>query len=152
MAHCASWKFDIISFSMLTLAPPKVLVYSHNPGEFENENILICHVSGFHPPDITIQLMKDEVEIKGANQTDLAFKQNWHFHLTKTVAFTPSRGQKYSCKVTHGMTVKDYAWGELGSAKMCVYSSHDQSGQTNKVACDAASKVGDEKRHSKQII
>ncbi|XP_044041823.1 beta-2-microglobulin isoform X2 [Siniperca chuatsi] len=90
--------------------PPKVQVYSVKPAEFEKENTLICHVSGFHPPDITIQLMKDGVEIPNAKQTDLAFKQDWHFHLTKNVPFTPTSGQKYSCKVTHGAVTKDYAW------------------------------------------
>lgn len=108
-----------MSFSVSPLAPPKVQVYSHNPGEFDKENTLICHVSGFHPPDITIQLMKDGVELPNAKQTDLAFKQGWRFVLTKHVTFTPGHGEKYTCKVTHGTTVRDYAWGELGS-KPCI--------------------------------
>lgn len=90
--------------------PPKVQVYSRNPGEFGKDNTLICHVSGFHPPDITIQIMEGGVELPNAKQTDLAFKQDWHFHLTKHVAFTPTSEQKYSCRVTHGRTTKDYAW------------------------------------------
>lgn len=90
-------------------------MYSRNPGEYGQDNTLICHVTNFHPPDITIQLMKDGVEIPNAMQTDLAFKQDWHFHLTKSVGFKPNSGEKYSCKVTHGSTpAKDYAWGELG--------------------------------------
>ncbi|XP_035531075.1 beta-2-microglobulin-like [Morone saxatilis] len=92
------------------ITPPKVQVYSRNPGEFGKENTLICHVSGFHPPNINIQLLKDGQEIQNAKQTDLAFKQNWHFHLTKNVAFTPMKGQEYSCKVTHGTDMKTYAW------------------------------------------
>ncbi|XP_067438426.1 beta-2-microglobulin [Thunnus thynnus] len=91
-------------------SPPKVQVYSSKPGEFGMENTLICHVSGFHPPDISIQLMKNGVELPDAKQTDLAFKQDWHFHLTKSVAFSPLREDKYSCKVTHGASTKDYAW------------------------------------------
>ncbi|TNM91748.1 hypothetical protein fugu_020128 [Takifugu bimaculatus] len=82
--------------------PPKVQVYSRNPGEFGQKNVLICHVSGFHPPDITIQLMKGEEELKDSNQTDLAFKEDWHFHLTKSVFFTPQHEEAYICKVTHG--------------------------------------------------
>nr|ABB60036.1 B2-microglobulin [Larimichthys crocea] len=89
---------------------PKVQVYSRDPGKFGSKNVLICHVSGFHPPDITIQLMKDEAELPNANQTDLAFKQGWRFHLTKNVAFTPLDGEKYSCGVTHGQKVSNYAW------------------------------------------
>lgn len=96
----------------MPLAPPKVQVYSSKPGEFGKENTLICHVNDFHPPDINIQLLKDGVEIPNAAQTDLAFETGWHFHLTRSVAFTPQKEQKYSCRVTHGTTTKDYAWGE----------------------------------------
>ncbi|XP_053169875.1 beta-2-microglobulin [Scomber japonicus] len=92
-------------------SPPKVQVYSSSPGEFGQDNTLICHVSGFHPPDINIQLMKNGEEISGAKQTDLAFKQDWHFHLTKSVSFKPMSGEKYSCQVTHGSNLmKHYAW------------------------------------------
>ncbi|XP_018552596.1 beta-2-microglobulin [Lates calcarifer] len=91
-------------------SPAKVQVYSRNPGEFGKANTLICHVSDFHPPDIKIQLMKDGMEIPNADQTDLAFKQGWLFHLTKNVDFTPTGGEKYSCRVTHGGVLKDYAW------------------------------------------
>lgn len=97
---------------MLPLAPPKVQVYSRGPAEFGVENLLICHASDFHPPDITVQLMKDGKELPEAMQTDLAFKQDWRFHVTKNAAFTPVRGEEYYCKVTHGQTVKNYAWGE----------------------------------------
>ena len=106
---------------MFSLAPPKVQVYSYSPAEFGKGNTLICHVSGFHPPDINIQLLKDGSELPGAQQTDLAFKKNWHFHLTRHVAFTPLRGEKYSCKVTHGQTVNQYAWGKFGLVEMCVH-------------------------------
>uniref|UniRef100_A0A8D2ZK05 Immunoglobulin C1-set domain-containing protein n=2 Tax=Scophthalmus maximus TaxID=52904 RepID=A0A8D2ZK05_SCOMX len=59
-------------------SPPKVQLYSRDPGENGKDNTLICH--------------------------------NWQFHLTKSVPFLPNDGQMYSCKVTHGSNVKDYAW------------------------------------------
>ncbi|XP_008277005.1 beta-2-microglobulin [Stegastes partitus] len=90
--------------------PPKVQVYSRNPGQFGNENTLICHVSNFHPPDITIELLKNGAELPDATQTDLAFKHDWHFHLTKSAPFTPAEGTKYTCRVTHGGVSKDYEW------------------------------------------
>lgn len=107
---------DCGSLSVLTVAPPKVQVYSHHPGEYGQKNVLICHVSGFHPPDITIQLMKGDEELRNANQTDLAFESNWHFHLTKSVFFTPQHGEDYICKVTHGEKEVKYSWGEFKSA------------------------------------
>ncbi|XP_076023629.1 beta-2-microglobulin-like [Genypterus blacodes] len=89
---------------------PVVAVYSQGPGAFNEANTLICHVSGFHPPDITIQLMNGEKEIFPANQTDLAFGRDWHFYLTRNANFTPQDGEKYTCKVTHGTKTKSYAW------------------------------------------
>uniref|UniRef100_A0A8C1JYQ5 Beta-2-microglobulin n=1 Tax=Cyprinus carpio TaxID=7962 RepID=A0A8C1JYQ5_CYPCA len=91
---------------------PKVQVYSRNPGEYGKKNVLICYVSGFHPPDITIELLKNKVEIPGSQQTDLAFEQGWQFHLTKFVDFTPQPGEEYSCRVRHMTDTKSYTWGE----------------------------------------
>ncbi|XP_036433459.1 beta-2-microglobulin-like [Colossoma macropomum] len=98
------------SSSLAKLSEPKVQVYSYSPGEFGKENVLICHVSGFHPPDINIELLKNEVEIPGAKQTDLAFEQGWKFHLTKSVSFTPQNKEEYSCKVRHMNNVKKFVW------------------------------------------
>lgn len=111
---------------MLIPVPPKVQLYSSKAGEFGMKNTLICHVSGFHPPDITIQLMKNGEELKGTNQTDLAFDDKWQFRLSKSVFFTPQNGEKYTCKVTHGMKTNDHTWGEFQSAKMCDVCSHSK--------------------------
>ncbi|KAG5267241.1 hypothetical protein AALO_G00219550 [Alosa alosa] len=94
------------------ISKPKVQVYSRNPGKLDdtNENTLICHVSGFHPPDITITLLKDGVEIPNAQQTDLAFESGWQFHLTKHVKFQPKKGESYVCKVRHMAETKSYFW------------------------------------------
>ncbi|XP_030006672.1 beta-2-microglobulin-like [Sphaeramia orbicularis] len=92
-------------------SPPKVQVYSRGPGEYGKENILICRVTGFHPPNIKIQLMKNDEELPNSVQTDLAFESDWHFHLTKHAPFTPQSGEKYVCRVTHGNAApKDYSW------------------------------------------
>lgn len=98
---------------LLPPAPPKVQVYSRNPGTRGLSNKLICHVSGFHPPDISIQLLENGEEMPGATQTDLAFEQSWQFHLTRSVPFTPTEDRQYSCRVKHGSDPeKDYTWGE----------------------------------------
>ncbi|XP_054608783.1 beta-2-microglobulin [Dunckerocampus dactyliophorus] len=99
------WKVDS------KFSPPKVQVYSHKPAQFGEQNTVICHVSEFHPPDINIQLFKNGVEITEAVQTDLSFKKNWHFHLTKHIDITPMEGDKYICKVIHATgPAKDYDW------------------------------------------
>lgn len=91
-------------------AAPKVQIYSRNPGQYDKDNILICHVSGFHPPEIKIDLLKDGQEISGGKQTDLAFEENWHYHLTKHVPFRPKAGEKYSCRVNHMGKITEHVW------------------------------------------
>ncbi|KAM4718540.1 beta-2-microglobulin, like [Anableps anableps] len=91
-------------------ASPKVQIYSRNPGKYGIDNVLICHVSGFHPPEIKIDLLKDGHEIPGGKQTDLAFEENWHYHLTKHVPFKPNSGENYICRVTHMGKTSDYSW------------------------------------------
>ncbi|XP_020793897.1 beta-2-microglobulin-like [Boleophthalmus pectinirostris] len=91
-------------------SPPKVQLYSRDPGLFGKGNVLICHVSQFHPPDITITLLKGDAPLDNAQQTDLAFKQDWHFHLTNSAPFTPESGVKFTCRVNHGGRVTDYVW------------------------------------------
>ncbi|XP_045928261.1 beta-2-microglobulin-like [Micropterus dolomieu] len=91
-------------------ASPKVQVYSRKPGEFGKPNTFICHVSGFHPPEIKIDLLSNGQEIPGAKQTDLAFEENWHYHLTRHVPFTPSSDAVFACRVTHLGNTKTYIW------------------------------------------
>ncbi|RVE56297.1 hypothetical protein OJAV_G00219680 [Oryzias javanicus] len=88
---------------------PQVQVYSRLPGNFGVQNTLICHTSGFHPPEISIKLQKNGNEMK-SNQTDLAFEENWHYHLTKHALFTPEKGETYSCVVSHTTGIKTYYW------------------------------------------
>ncbi|XP_066578128.1 beta-2-microglobulin-like [Amia ocellicauda] len=98
---CVALLCVVVHNSAAVQERPKVQVYSRNPGEFDKDNTLICHVSGFHPPDIKIDLLKDGHPITDFKQSDLAFEQGWRFHLTKTAPFTPKKGDEYSCRVTH---------------------------------------------------
>lgn len=99
-------------------------VYGKLPGLYGQANTLICHVSGFHPPDISIELLKDGVMIPEAKQTDLAFEQTWQFHLTKSVPFTPMGGEVYGCRVKHQGKAAVYSWGECTVLYLCGYASN----------------------------
>nr|WIM36834.1 beta-2-microglobulin-2 [Ogcocephalus cubifrons] len=88
---------------------PKVQVYSRLPGELGKPNTLICHVCSFHPPEIDIDLLRNGEEMQGGNQTDLAFEEDWHYHLTKHMSFTP-RGEEFACRVTHMGKTRTYIW------------------------------------------
>ncbi|KAL4640672.1 interleukin-1 receptor-associated kinase 3-like isoform X2 [Arapaima gigas] len=74
-------------------SPPKVSVYTRNPGEHGKPNKLICHTTGFHPPDIEITLTKNGQPIPESEckQSDLTFSQDWSFELTKTASIIPTK-------------------------------------------------------------
>ncbi|CAM4564610.1 unnamed protein product [Leuciscus chuanchicus] len=92
------------------VSPPKIQLYSHNPGEYGKPNTMICYVSGFHPPDITIELLKNGEPMSDTKQTDLAFEKGWQFHLTKSAPFTPQKGDDYSCSVRHMSETRKIVW------------------------------------------
>ncbi|XP_070618172.1 beta-2-microglobulin [Erythrolamprus reginae] len=81
--------------------PPTVQVYSRYPVTYGQENILQCFAEGFHPPKITITLMKNNVPIPDVKQSDLSFKEDWTFQLLAYAQVVPNRGDEYSCVVDH---------------------------------------------------
>ncbi|KAG7258037.1 hypothetical protein CRUP_032338 [Coryphaenoides rupestris] len=93
-------------------SPPKVQVYSRDPAMFEKENTINCLVTGFHPPEITIEVMSGGAVLPDAHQTDLAFNNKWQFHLSRHAPFSPVAGGNYSCRVTHRGRVQLYGFGE----------------------------------------
>ncbi|XP_012865717.1 PREDICTED: beta-2-microglobulin [Dipodomys ordii] len=80
---------------------PKVQVYSRHPAENGKPNYLNCYVSGFHPPQIEIELLKNGKKIEKVEQSDLAFSRDWSFYLLVHTEFTPNDRDEYACKVTH---------------------------------------------------
>ncbi|XP_055011042.1 beta-2-microglobulin, like [Boleophthalmus pectinirostris] len=98
-----------VDLSFCKNSAPKVQIYTRDPGHYDKPNILICHVSGFYPPELDLKLLRNNEEIKGANQTDLAFEEDWYYHLTKHAHFHPKKGDKFTCAVTHlGKTTRHH--------------------------------------------
>ncbi|XP_061662664.1 beta-2-microglobulin-like [Syngnathoides biaculeatus] len=100
----------VLDSSVTKTLPPVVQVYSRTSGVFGKANVLLCHVNNFHPPLITVELQKNGVVIQRANQTDLLFGEDWNYHLTKYVPFTPQSGEEYTCLVTHMGTTSRFSW------------------------------------------
>ncbi|XP_058915419.1 beta-2-microglobulin [Kogia breviceps] len=80
--------------------PPKVQVYSRHPAENGKPNYLNCYVSGFHPPQIEIDLLKNGEKME-VEQSDLSFSKDWSFYLLVHAAFTPNAVDQYTCRVKH---------------------------------------------------
>ncbi|XP_007933503.2 beta-2-microglobulin [Orycteropus afer afer] len=98
---------------------PKVQVYSRHPAENGKPNFLNCYVSGFHPPQITIDLYKNGEKItEKVERSDLSFSKDWSFYLLVHTEFTPNGKDEYTCHVEH-VTLKEpkiVKWGEFSSS------------------------------------
>lgn len=105
-----------ISFFLLP-AFPKVQVYTQTPGEVGKANMLMCHITGFHPPQISIDLLRNGHILSGGLQTDLVFEGNWLYRLTKYVSFTPAEGDTYACRVTHMGKSRTFSLGRFLSIR-----------------------------------
>ncbi|XP_053360521.1 beta-2-microglobulin-like [Clarias gariepinus] len=109
----------LLSFVILTVfsttslakeSPPKIKVYSQNPVEFGKGIILVCHVLGFYPEDIHVNLLENGEEISGAVQSDLGINSDGMFHLSKNASITPESDDNYACHVKHMQNEKTVIW------------------------------------------
>lgn len=94
------WRFSFV-FPQCSSGAPTVQVYSRHPAENGKLNFLNCYVSGFHPPQIEIELLKNGVKIDKVEQSDLSFSKDWSFYLLVHTEFTPNDKDEYSCRVKH---------------------------------------------------
>ncbi|XP_072769290.1 beta-2-microglobulin-like isoform X2 [Nerophis lumbriciformis] len=84
----------LLSSSATKETPPLVQVYSRTQGDLGKPNILLCHASNFYPPVIKLDLLKDTEVMLEANQTEMAFEDNWDYYMTKHALFTPQKGEE----------------------------------------------------------
>ncbi|XP_053452172.1 beta-2-microglobulin [Nycticebus coucang] len=80
---------------------PKVQVYSRHPPENGKLNFLNCYVSGFHPSDIDITMLKNGRKIEKVEQTDLSFHKDWSFYMLTQTEFIPNEKDDLACRVNH---------------------------------------------------
>ncbi|KAK2103653.1 Beta-2-microglobulin [Saguinus oedipus] len=93
--------------------PPKIQVYSRYPADNGKPNFLNCYVSGFHPSDIEVDLLKNGKKIEKVEHSDLSFSKDWSFYLLYYTEFTPNEKDEYACRVSHVTfsTPKTVKWG-----------------------------------------
>ncbi|NXK65362.1 B2MG protein, partial [Sylvietta virens] len=94
---------------------PKVEVYSRSRPEEGKNNILQCFVTGFYPPEIDIQLLKNGEPMPGVEYGDLSFNEKWRFQRLVHAPFIPTRDDVFVCKVVHSTMPEPgvYRWGML---------------------------------------
>uniref|UniRef100_A0A8B9R340 Major histocompatibility complex, class II, DR alpha n=1 Tax=Anas platyrhynchos TaxID=8839 RepID=A0A8B9R340_ANAPL len=85
-----------------TIAPPEVTVFSEDPVELGDPNILICYVDKFWPSVITITWMKNGQEVtEGVSETVFYRQADNGFYKFSYLPFIPTRGDYYDCRVEH---------------------------------------------------
>ncbi|NP_001281169.1 beta-2-microglobulin precursor [Cynoglossus semilaevis] len=89
---------------------PMVQLYSKTIGLYNKPNTLICHAEDFYPPEISIELLKNNEVISEAKHSEMAFTDKWLYRVTRFTDFTPKSGDKYSCRVTHQGRERTYKW------------------------------------------
>ncbi|KAK4805513.1 hypothetical protein QYF61_004452 [Mycteria americana] len=76
--------------------PPEVTVFSEDPVELGDPNVLICYVDKFWPSVISITWLRNGQEVKDSVlETDRTFRNFSH------LPFIPTRGDYYDCRVQH---------------------------------------------------
>ncbi|XP_015283951.1 PREDICTED: beta-2-microglobulin-like, partial [Gekko japonicus] len=83
-----------------TSRAPTVQVFTHYPPEIGKENNLQCYADRFHPPKISIELLKNSKPME-SQESDLSFHQDWAFHQLVYANITIDGKTEYACKVGH---------------------------------------------------
>uniref|UniRef100_A0A8B9QNG3 Ig-like domain-containing protein n=1 Tax=Apteryx owenii TaxID=8824 RepID=A0A8B9QNG3_APTOW len=85
-----------------TIEVPEVTVFSEDPVELGDPNMLICYVDKFWPPMITIKWLKNGQEVvDGVVETVFYPRQDHTFRKFSYLPFIPTRGDYYDCRVEH---------------------------------------------------
>lgn len=89
-------------------------MYSRHPSQNGKANILHCYTDGFHPPKITITLLKNGQPMPDVTASDLSFGTDWSFNRLVYAPFTPSSGDEYTCRVEHSALAQPLVvkWGK----------------------------------------
>lgn len=93
-------------------------MFSEDPVELGDPNILICYVDKFWPSVITITWMKNGQEVtEGVSETVFYRQADNGFYKFSYLPFIPTRGDYYDCRVEH-WGLRDPLmthWGEDGT-------------------------------------
>ncbi|NXN69656.1 DRA protein, partial [Himantopus himantopus] len=84
------------------IVPPEVTVFSEDPVELGDPNILICYVDKFWPSIISISWLRNGQKVTdGVLETVFYRGQEHTFRKFSYLPFIPTRGDYYDCRVEH---------------------------------------------------
>ncbi|KAK7146338.1 hypothetical protein R3I93_013930 [Phoxinus phoxinus] len=81
---------------------PETSIYPEDDVQLGFINTLICHVTGFYPPSISISWTKNNVNVtEGMSLSQYHPRNDGTYNIFSTLKFTPGEGDIYSCTVNH---------------------------------------------------
>uniref|UniRef100_A0A8C1ZR20 Ig-like domain-containing protein n=1 Tax=Cyprinus carpio TaxID=7962 RepID=A0A8C1ZR20_CYPCA len=106
-------KSDVAFLTKVFKSPPPEMVlcvsrctpYIHlskHDVELGVQNTLICHVTGFYPPSLSISWTVNNANVtEGISLSQYRPRADGTFNIFSTLKFTPAEGDIYSCTVNH---------------------------------------------------
>ncbi|CAM4714896.1 unnamed protein product [Leuciscus chuanchicus] len=81
---------------------PETSIYPKNDVQLGFKNTLICHVTGFYPPSVSISWTKNNVNVtEDMSLSQYRPRNDGTYNIFSTLKFTPDEGDIYSCTVNH---------------------------------------------------
>ncbi|KAJ6652537.1 hypothetical protein lerEdw1_011443 [Lerista edwardsae] len=81
---------------------PSATVYTKNPVEMGDPNVLICFVDQFSPPVLNITWLRNGEEVsEGVEETGFYPRTDSTFRKFSYLTFVPEAGDSYVCRVDH---------------------------------------------------
>ncbi|KAL7375268.1 hypothetical protein ABVT39_014509 [Epinephelus coioides] len=82
--------------------PSSPVVYSRDDVELGQNNILICHVTGFYPAPVTFYWTKNNKNVTEGTSSNVPYpNKDGSFNQFSRLEFVPQLGDIYSCSVGH---------------------------------------------------
>ncbi|KAI4883188.1 hypothetical protein NFI96_029395 [Prochilodus magdalenae] len=81
---------------------PRTSVYSKYEVQLGSQNILICYITGFYPPEVKVSWTRNDVKVTNkATLSRYYLNNDGTFKLVSHLSFTPEQGDTYTCTVEH---------------------------------------------------
>uniref|UniRef100_A0A2K6L7N9 Ig-like domain-containing protein n=1 Tax=Rhinopithecus bieti TaxID=61621 RepID=A0A2K6L7N9_RHIBE len=81
---------------------PRLNVSPSKKGPLQHHNLLVCHMTDFHPGSIQVRwFLNGQEETAGVVSTSLIRNGDWTFQILVLLEMTPQQGDIYTCQVEH---------------------------------------------------
>uniref|UniRef100_A0A672S4B3 HLA class II histocompatibility antigen, DP alpha 1 chain-like n=1 Tax=Sinocyclocheilus grahami TaxID=75366 RepID=A0A672S4B3_SINGR len=101
MTGCKTWWEQKLN-NIYASNAPHTSIYLKDDVELGVQNTLICHVTGFYPPSLSISWTTNNANVtEGISLSQYRPRADGTFNIFSTLKVTPAEGDIYSCTVNH---------------------------------------------------